>query len=154
MNRRLSQEDILITSKYLGRFSVSFAIVCMLSHSVVSDFATCGLQTTDLHHPWDFPVKNTGASCHFLLQEIFLTQGSSQHLSESPALAGGFFTTEPPGKPKKITEDVNIIMYLQATLPRIKPVRKIFLSHPSRTIFLCVTVALSIPPDPAEGRQG
>ena len=26
-------------------------------------------------HPWDFPGKNTGVGCHFLLQEIFLTQG-------------------------------------------------------------------------------
>ena len=25
--------------------------------------------------PWDFPGKNTGLRCHFLLQEIFLTQG-------------------------------------------------------------------------------
>ena len=25
--------------------------------------------------PWDFPGKNTGASCHFLLQGIFPTQG-------------------------------------------------------------------------------
>ena len=27
--------------------------------------------------PWDFPGKSTGVSCHFLLQGIFLTQGSS-----------------------------------------------------------------------------
>ena len=25
--------------------------------------------------PWDFPGKNTGVLCHFLLQEIFLIQG-------------------------------------------------------------------------------
>ena len=25
--------------------------------------------------PWDFPSKNTGVGCHFLLQEIFPTQG-------------------------------------------------------------------------------
>ena len=28
-----------------------------------------------LLRPWDFPSKNTGVGCHFLLQEIFLTQG-------------------------------------------------------------------------------
>ena len=33
------------------------------------------LQPTRLLHPWDFPGQNTGVSCHFLLQEIFLTQG-------------------------------------------------------------------------------
>ena len=27
--------------------------------------------------PWDFPGKNTGVGCHFLLQGIFLMQGSS-----------------------------------------------------------------------------
>ena len=30
--------------------------------------------------PWDFPVKNTGVGCHFLLQGIFLIQGSNLHL--------------------------------------------------------------------------
>ena len=40
----------------------------------------------------EFSGKNTGAGCHFLLQGIFLTQGSNPHVA-SPALAGGFFTT-------------------------------------------------------------
>ena len=30
--------------------------------------------------PWDFPGKNTGVGCHFLLQGTFLTQGSNLHL--------------------------------------------------------------------------
>ena len=30
--------------------------------------------------PWDFPGKNTGVGCHFLLQGIFLTQGSTPGL--------------------------------------------------------------------------
>ena len=30
--------------------------------------------------PWDSPGKNTGGGCHFLLQGIFLTQGSNPHL--------------------------------------------------------------------------
>ena len=29
--------------------------------------------------PWGFPGKNTGVCCHFLLQGIFLTQGSSPY---------------------------------------------------------------------------
>ena len=29
--------------------------------------------------PWDFPGKNTGMGCHFLLQGIFPTQGSNPH---------------------------------------------------------------------------
>ena len=34
-----------------------------------------GLQSTKLLCPWDFPGKNTGVGCHFLLQGIFPTQG-------------------------------------------------------------------------------
>ena len=29
---------------------------------------------------WDFPGKNTGVACHFLLQGIFKTQGSNPYL--------------------------------------------------------------------------
>ena len=36
-----------------------------------------GLQPAWLLCPWDFPVKNTGAGCHFLLQGIFPAQGSN-----------------------------------------------------------------------------
>ena len=46
--------------------------------------------------PQDSPGKNTGVGCHFLLQGIFSTHGSNL---QSSALAGKFFTTEPPGKP-------------------------------------------------------
>jgi len=35
--------------------------------------------------PWDFPGKNTGVDCYFLLQGIFLTLGLNP-------IAGGFFT--------------------------------------------------------------
>ena len=56
---------------------------------------THGLQPTRLLCLSDFPGKNTGMSCHFLLQ------GSSQprdrtHVS---CTAGKFFTAESPEKP-------------------------------------------------------
>ena len=35
------------------------------------------LKISSLLRPWDFPGKNTGVSCHFLLQGILLTQGSN-----------------------------------------------------------------------------
>ena len=44
----------------------------------------------DCSLPWDSLGKNTGLGCHFLLQRIFLTQGSKPR---SPAVIGGFFTT-------------------------------------------------------------
>ena len=36
-----------------------------------------GLEPAMLHFPWNFPGSNTGAGCHFLLQGIFLVQGSN-----------------------------------------------------------------------------
>ena len=53
----------------------------VLSHSVVSvSLRPHGLQPTRLFCPWNSPGKNTGVGCHFLLQRIFLTQGSIQRL--------------------------------------------------------------------------
>ena len=48
-----------------------------------------------------FP-RNTGVGCHFLLQEICLTQGSNPdllHCIRFPALQGESLPTEPTGKP-------------------------------------------------------
>ena len=42
---------------------------------------THGLQPTRLLSPCNFPGKSTGVGCHFLLQGIFLTQGSNPGLS-------------------------------------------------------------------------
>ena len=45
------------------------------SRSVVSDsLRPHRLQPNRLLHPWDFPGKNTGVGCYFLLQGIFPTQ--------------------------------------------------------------------------------
>ena len=48
---------------------------------------------------WDFPGKNTGMVCNFLLQGIFpdMFPGCSQ--TRDPALAGRSFMSEPQGKP-------------------------------------------------------
>ena len=37
------------------------------------------IQPIRLLCPCDFPGKNTGVGCHFLLQDIFPTQGSNPH---------------------------------------------------------------------------
>ena len=55
--------------------------------------------------PWDFPGKNTEVVCYFLM-----TIGKIEDLPNpgiqpiSPALAGGFFTAGPPGKPREVPE--------------------------------------------------
>ena len=51
--------------------------------------------------PWDFPGKNTEVGSHFLLQGNLPDPEIKPKSLMSPALAGKFFTTEPPGKPDK-----------------------------------------------------
>ena len=60
------------------RISLKLERVCSVtqSHSVMSS-SLCGLQPTRLLCPWSFSGKNTGVGCHFLLQGIFPTQGST-----------------------------------------------------------------------------
>ena len=38
-------------------------------------------QLTRLHHPWDFPGKNSGVGCHFLLQ--FMKVKSESEVAQS-----------------------------------------------------------------------
>ena len=56
-------------------------LVCarVLSRSVMSN-SSATLWTVAHQAPWDSPNKNTGVSCHFLSQGIFLIQGSKPHL--------------------------------------------------------------------------
>ena len=54
-----------------------------------------GLQPTRLLCPCDFPGKSTGVGCHFLLQGIFLTQGSNPGL---PHCSQMLLPSEPLGK--------------------------------------------------------
>ena len=71
---------------------------CMCSKSLQSILWTVPRQCFCL---WDSPGNSTRVGCHALLQGIFPTQGSN--LSPAPsALAGGFFTAEPRGKPLKL----------------------------------------------------
>ena len=51
-------------------------LLLLLSRSVVSSsLRPHGLQPARLPCPWNFPGKNTGVGCCFLLQGIFPTQG-------------------------------------------------------------------------------
>ena len=56
----------------LGRKAMTNLCVCVRAQSV----SHVWLQGLDprLLWPWDFPDKNTGVGCHFLLQGIFQTQ--------------------------------------------------------------------------------
>ena len=60
---------------------LTWQVKCVVRRSVVSDsLRPQGLQPTRLLCSWDFPSKNIGVGCHFLLQGIFLTQGSYPRL--------------------------------------------------------------------------
>ena len=64
--------------------------VCMLSHSVVSAFLRPHKrEPIRLLCLWNFPGKNTGVGCHFLLQGIFTTQGLNPRLLHHPPAPPG-----------------------------------------------------------------
>ena len=67
---------LLLVYMNIRDFCVLASCCCLIAKSCLIH----GLQSTRLLGPWDFPGKNTGVGCHFLLQEIFLTQGSNPHL--------------------------------------------------------------------------
>ena len=69
----------LYTLGHIDMLSVS-VYVCAHSLSCVWLLQPHGLQPARLLCPWDFPGKNTGVGCHFLLQGIFPTQGSNLRL--------------------------------------------------------------------------
>ena len=62
-----------------------------MSHS----FATSWAVACQAPLSMGFPGKNTAVGCHLLLQDI----PDPEIKPAPPALAGKFFTTEPPGKP-------------------------------------------------------
>ena len=75
--------------------SDNWDFTCVYTLSRVRLFWPHELQPARLLCPWDSPGKHTEVGCHFLLQ------GNLPHpgiILRSPALAGGFFTTEPAGK--------------------------------------------------------
>ena len=80
-------------------FDVHFGV---FNHSFVSNSLQLhGLEPARLLCPWDFSGKDTGMGCHFLLQGNLPDPGVNP---KSPALAGDFFTTEPPGKPLYLSD--------------------------------------------------
>ena len=88
------QRNILYSKNTLSKRYVLFCIVhtslpmlLLFSCSVVSDsMIPWTVPNQALLCPWDFPGKNTGMGCHFLLQGIFPTEGSNPHLHASLAL--------------------------------------------------------------------
>ena len=74
--------------------------VCALSQSVLSDSLwPCGRQLYRLLFPWDFPRQEYWSGFPCSPPGILPDPGTELMSLASPALAGGFFTTEPPYNP-------------------------------------------------------
>ena len=73
---------IPLTQNQLLTFATClYPSVCLYVCSAVSySLQPHGLWPTRLLCPWYVPGKNTGVCCHFLLEGVFLTQGSNIHL--------------------------------------------------------------------------
>ena len=76
-----------IKTSLLYFYSLRLPIPLIIGSSHAQSLQSCpkslrshGLQPARLFCPQDFPGKNTGVGCHFLLQGIFPTQGSSLRL--------------------------------------------------------------------------
>ena len=79
----------------LPEWNIGFLHLWWFSHSTMSNsFVTPCTVAPRLLCPWDFPGKNTRVGA------ISFSRGSSlpRYWSHVSCLAGGFFTTEPPGK--------------------------------------------------------
>ena len=75
------QTDVwLLMGRRWGGQIGGWGCTCMLHARLImfDSLQPHGLQPTRLLCPWDFPGKSTGAGCHFQVQGIFLTQGSSR----------------------------------------------------------------------------
>ena len=69
-----------------------YASVCACS-VMFDSLQPHGPQPTRLLCPWDFPGKNTGVGCHFLLQGNVPDAGINLASLAFPTLAGRFLTT-------------------------------------------------------------
>ena len=66
-------------ARKIGLASEQIAVVSSLSRVLLCNIIDCSPPVSSLY-PWDFPGKNPGMSCRFLLQGILPTQGLNPHL--------------------------------------------------------------------------
>ena len=77
-NYMIQPQNRVFVRNLMSRINKILHDACCSVTSVVSEsLCRYGLQLSRLLCPWDSPGKNTGVGCHFLLQGIFLTQGSN-----------------------------------------------------------------------------
>ena len=86
-------------------------VLCLVSHSCPTLCHPMGYSLLGSSVHGDSPDKNSRVCCHALVQGIFLTRDWTQ----VSLIAGGFFTTEPPGRPKYT--GVGSLSLLQGVFP-------------------------------------
>ena len=77
-------------------------VILILSQLIYVHVCSAAIMSDSLQHhglyparllcPWDYPGKNTGVGCHFLLQ-VISTQESNPHLLQVSFITEWFFTT-------------------------------------------------------------
>ena len=115
----------LLQARILERVAISFPNACMHAKSLQSYPTLCDpldKQPTRLLCPQDYPSKNTGVGCHFLLQGIFPIQGwhppllhwqaNSLSLSHQGSLLTYILDTKPGIKVRK-----SVLKRTRPTLP-------------------------------------
>ena len=95
------------------------------------DAMDCSLPGSSVHV--DSPGKNTGVSCHALLQEIFPTQGSNH----GSCIAGEFFTDELQGGPQILISIIFFFLIYKAFLDRGLRFTWLVICHPIKTSSVC-----------------
>ena len=70
----------MYVSVYTHIHICAYAVCCLVSKSCQILLQPHGLLPTRILCPWDFPGKNSGVDCHFLLQGIFPTKGLNLYL--------------------------------------------------------------------------
>ena len=82
------QSSLIYTSyvSELGSYDWWLSLFLLLSRHVCSVLSESlwphGLQPARLLCPWNYPHKNIGVDCHFLLHRFFPTQGSNLQLMQ------------------------------------------------------------------------
>ena len=75
-------QSMCVLSTHTTSFQI-LGVLCLVAQScpILCDPMYCSLQGSEEPlSPWSFPGKSTGGGCHFLLQGIFPTEGSSPGL--------------------------------------------------------------------------
>ena len=82
--------------------------VCSVSQSCLTLCDSTDCKPSRLLCPWDFPGKNTRVGSHFFIQGNL---PDPRIEPASPALAGKFFTNEPPEKPVNNESSLKIYQF-------------------------------------------